>query len=97
MTGKTNLAIPSRATLLARLADEIVIGRLSAGTKLSAERELAAQCGVSRPVVREALRSLAERHLVEVRPGRGTFIRAARQRRGGRARRPAAPPATDAA
>jgi GntR family transcriptional regulator, transcriptional repressor for pyruvate dehydrogenase complex len=31
--------------------------------------------GASRPMVREALRSLVERGLIEVEPGRGTFVR----------------------
>jgi GntR family transcriptional repressor for pyruvate dehydrogenase complex len=34
--------------------------------------------GVSRPVVREAMRGLVERNLVEVVPGRGAYVRAAR-------------------
>ena len=53
-------------------------GRLPSGTRLPSERQLAARFAVSRPVVREALRSLVERGLIEVVPGRGTFVRAAR-------------------
>jgi GntR family transcriptional regulator, transcriptional repressor for pyruvate dehydrogenase complex len=80
MTGKTSsiAGTLSRADLLARLSDDVLSGRAGAGTKLPSERELAEQFGVSRPVVREALRGLVARNLVEVRPGRGAFVRAAR-------------------
>jgi len=78
MTGKTSSTIPSRAEVLAHLADEILTGRVETGTKLSSERELADRFGVSRPVVREAMRGLVERGLVEVQPGRGAFVRTAR-------------------
>lgn len=78
MTGKTSLAGPSRAAVLSHLADEIQAGRAAAGTKLPSERELAERFGVSRPVVREAMRGLVERGLVEVQPGRGAFVRSAR-------------------
>ena len=81
MTGLTSQAtsgLLSRADLAAHLEDEILAGRLGAGTKLPSERQLADRFGVSRPVVREALRGLVERDLVEVRPGRGTYVRHAR-------------------
>lgn len=48
------------------------------GTKLPSERQLAISYGVSRPVVREALRTLAERGLIDIRPGRGAYVRQAR-------------------
>lgn len=44
-------------------------------TKLPGERELAVRLGVSRPLVREAMRALSERGLIEVSPGRGAFTR----------------------
>jgi GntR family transcriptional repressor for pyruvate dehydrogenase complex len=78
MTGKTSLWAPSRVELLARLEEEILTGRVEAGCKLPSERELADRFGISRPVVREALRGLVERNLIEVLPGRGAFVRAAR-------------------
>lgn len=59
-----------------RLAASIGSGAWVAGTRLPSERGFAEQLGVSRIVVREALRSLAERGLVEVRPGVGTFVAA---------------------
>ena len=45
-----------------------------AGSKIPAERELVDRFGVSRTVVREALKALAERGLVAIRPGRGIFV-----------------------
>ena len=52
----------------------IVDSRLGEGDRLPSERELAAQFGVSRTVVREAVRALAAKRLVEVEGGRGTVV-----------------------
>ena len=49
-------------------------GDIEAGSKLPSERELAAQFGASRNVVREVLRRLEAQHLIEVAPGRGAFV-----------------------
>lgn len=78
MTGQTTSRPPTRAGLAAHLAEEILSGRTPAGERLPSEREMAERYGVSRPVVREAMRGLVERNLVEVIPGRGAFVRAAR-------------------
>jgi GntR family transcriptional regulator, transcriptional repressor for pyruvate dehydrogenase complex len=45
-----------------------------AGSRIPAERDLASQFGVSRTVVREAVRSLVAKGLLEVKPGSGTHI-----------------------
>lgn len=66
------------ASLARHIEDQIVSGRLASGAKLPSERRMAEQLGVSRPVVREALRDLTARKLVEVVPNRGTFVREAR-------------------
>src|SRR5229473_7739943 len=47
---------------------------LKPGDQLPPERELAQQFGVSRTAVREAVKALHEKGLVEAYPGRGTFI-----------------------
>ena len=65
----------SRDGVATWIEDEILRGSLSVGAKLPAERELAARFGVSRPVVREALRGLAARGLIDIAPGRGAFAR----------------------
>ncbi len=52
----------------------IVSGDLKIGDQLPPERELAEQFGVSRTAVREAVKTLRQKGLVEVQPGRGTFI-----------------------
>jgi GntR family transcriptional regulator, transcriptional repressor for pyruvate dehydrogenase complex len=60
---------------LAQLIDgRIRARRFPPGSKLPAERELAIQLGASRNAVREALRILQTRGLVEVRYGVGTFV-----------------------
>ncbi|NLX35175.1 MAG: FadR family transcriptional regulator [Chloroflexi bacterium] len=67
-----------RAQLSSQVADqlqELIVARsLAPDQRLPAERELAEALGVSRSVVREALRTLAARGLVRVRPGCGTFV-----------------------
>lgn len=59
-------------------------GALAEGARLPSERELAARFGVGRPLIREALRSLAELGLIETLPARGTFVRAGHDVRGNR-------------
>jgi GntR family transcriptional repressor for pyruvate dehydrogenase complex len=67
----------SRNDLAALLERQILSGEIKIGARLPSERQLAERFGVSRPVVREAIRGLAERKLVDVAPGRGTFVRSA--------------------
>jgi len=52
----------------------ITSGRLAVGTRLPAEAQLAARYGVSRPIVREALRSLQTLGLTQTRTGSGTYV-----------------------
>ncbi len=44
------------------------------GSRIPNERDLGEQFGVSRTVIREALKALSERGLVAIKPGRGTFV-----------------------
>ncbi len=53
----------------------IIERKLQPGERLPSERELARQFGVSRTVVREAVRALVAKSLLEVRPGSGTMVR----------------------
>ncbi|MGA2771417.1 MAG: FadR/GntR family transcriptional regulator [Bryobacteraceae bacterium] len=59
---------------------QILDGRLVVGTKLSPEREFAERLGVSRTVVREAMRILVTKGLLETRHGIGTVVRALTRR-----------------
>lgn len=56
------------------ILDRIVDGTYPKGTALPPEAELAAQLDVSRPTMREAVRVLDERGVVQVVHGRGTFV-----------------------
>lgn len=58
------------------VTEMIVSHRLSAGDALPSERELAERFGVSRTVIREALRSLSAKGLIETRSGRGMRVAA---------------------
>jgi GntR family transcriptional regulator, transcriptional repressor for pyruvate dehydrogenase complex len=60
--------------IVQQIEESIVQGRLKPGDQLPPERELAQQCGVSRTAVREAVKALREKGLVEAYSGRGTFI-----------------------
>ncbi len=74
----------TRDSLSAHLLDEILAGRIASGTKLPPERELARRFGLSRPIVREVLRGLAERGFVDILPSRGTYVREAQASDGAR-------------
>lgn len=67
-------------TLVERVAESIleriVGGELKPGDKLPSERELGEQFGVSRTVVREAVRGLTGRGVVAVRAGSGLRVAA---------------------
>jgi GntR family transcriptional repressor for pyruvate dehydrogenase complex len=56
------------------IRDLVESGKLAPGDRLPPERELAAQLGVSRTVLRESLATLAALGLVEARHGRGVFV-----------------------
>jgi DNA-binding FadR family transcriptional regulator len=67
-----------RRRLYQQIADDIeqqiLNGDLEANTRLPGEHELAEQYGVSRNVVREALKRLKEHGLVVIRTGSGTYV-----------------------
>lgn len=60
--------------IVRQIQESIHKGALKEGDRLPAERELAQQFGVSRTAVREAVKALIEKGLVEAHPGRGTFV-----------------------
>ena len=61
--------------VVAFVRDQLISKKLKEGDRLLAERDLAAVLGVSRPVVREALRALAALGAVQIRRGHGTIVR----------------------
>lgn len=61
-------------SILADLREAISEGSVAVGSRLPAELELARHYGVSRPVVREALRSLQALGLTQTRTGSGTYV-----------------------
>ena len=63
------------AKVFAFLRDQLLEGTIRSGDRLVPERELAAQLGVSRPIVREALRALSMMGAVEIQSRVGTIVR----------------------
>ncbi|MDO5372259.1 MAG: FadR/GntR family transcriptional regulator [Corynebacterium glutamicum] len=57
-----------------RMLDGIAGGDFVVGQAFPAEADLAAYLEVSRPTMREVIRILADRGIVEVKHGRGTFL-----------------------
>jgi GntR family transcriptional repressor for pyruvate dehydrogenase complex len=58
----------------ASLERRILEGALKPGDRLLPERELAAELGVSRPSLREAIQKLASKGMVQSRQGGGTYV-----------------------
>ena len=63
-------------SIAAMLEDRLAAGAYAVGRRLPAERDLAAEFGVSRTAVRAALARLEDRGLVVRRVGSGTFVAA---------------------
>src|SRR5438309_2722532 len=57
-----------------QIEKRILSGELQNGDRLPTERELSQQFHASRTAVREAMKTLAQRGLVDMRPGRGTIV-----------------------
>lgn len=60
--------------IVEQIEKRILGGELKPGDRLPSERELGKQFGVSRTSIREAIRVLTLKGLVEVNHGRGTFV-----------------------
>jgi GntR family transcriptional repressor for pyruvate dehydrogenase complex len=58
-----------------RIQAMILSKSLSPGDRLPSERDLGAQLGVSRTVIREAMGVLKARGLIDARPGSGTYVK----------------------
>ncbi|PRX98713.1 FadR/GntR family transcriptional regulator [Allonocardiopsis opalescens] len=73
--------------VIAQLREQIARGEWAVGDRIPTEPELAAQLGVGRNTVREAVRALAHAGLLEIRQGSGTFVRATSELEGALRRR----------
>lgn len=73
--GRTSLSEKVYALMHGR----IMRGEYSANEKLPAEKDLSAQFGVSRPILRIALERLREEGLIYSRQGAGNFVRVKRE------------------
>jgi len=66
---------PKSQNVVDALGLKIVSGKLSPGELLPTEAELAQRLGISRPSLREGLKALAQKGLIEGRTRRGTVVR----------------------
>lgn len=58
-----------------RIQSELLSGRYKVGDRLATERELSEQLGVGRSTVREALKAVRALGFVEIRQGKGVYVR----------------------
>ncbi|GAB3615568.1 GntR family transcriptional regulator [Okibacterium endophyticum] len=68
-------AAPLRQHVVTAIRDGVVSGRFEPGSRLI-ERSLCEELGVSRTVIREALRQLESEHLIEMIPNVGPIVHA---------------------
>jgi DNA-binding FadR family transcriptional regulator len=66
---------PKSRDVIDALGVQIVSGRLAPGALLPTEAELSQRLGISRPSLREGLKALAQKGLIEGRTRRGTVVR----------------------
>ena len=69
-----NSDLPAYRQLMEAAVEAIRSERLAPGTKLPGERELATQYGLARGTVRRAFGVLAKSNVIEIIPGRGSFV-----------------------
>lgn len=78
MTADPQSAIPLYFQIERDLSSRIAAGTLMPGSRIPTEEELIREYGVSRTTVRRAIQELERRGLIEIRRGRGTFVRGAK-------------------
>jgi len=69
--------VPKYLAVARHIREEVVSGMVEPGSQLPGERVLATQLGVAPMTMRRALDHLVQEGLLERRPNRGTFVRAA--------------------
>ena len=60
--------------IIVQISDALIASELKPGDRLPPERELAEQFGVSRTVIRDAVKTLAGRGILRVKHGAGIFV-----------------------
>jgi GntR family transcriptional regulator, transcriptional repressor for pyruvate dehydrogenase complex len=70
--------------IISQISDAIISGGLKPGDRLPAERVMAEQFGVSRTVVRDAIKTLSGRGILQVRRGAGISVTTAEESMMGR-------------
>src|SRR3954465_11001181 len=78
MNANPESAIPLYFQIERDLASSITSGALAPGSQLPSEEELVQKYGVSRTTVRKAIQELERLQLIEIRRGKGTFVREAK-------------------
>ena len=68
------MAAPATEAAIKAMRDLIISGELPPGSRLPAENVLAANLGLSRNTLREAVRALVTARVLDVRRGDGTFV-----------------------
>ena len=71
-TGKKRLPLSEETAN--RIVEKIRSGEFAAGVRLPSEFELGDEFGVSRGTVREAVKLLVSKNVLEIRPAKGTFV-----------------------
>ena len=74
LKGRNNVQRPLVETTTESIIEFIITQNLQAGDKLPNEYDLAENLEVGRSTLREAVRSLVSRNILEVRQGSGTFV-----------------------
>src|SRR5260370_42481620 len=73
-----NIAISQRPPAAQQIAHQLleyfVSGKVNPGDRLPSERQLAEKLGVSRSIVREALKALGMLSIIKVTPGGGYYL-----------------------
>ncbi len=65
----------SRSQVISRRLEELILdGTLQPGDRVPSERQLCQRLSVSRPLIREALKELRGRGVIETQHGKGSFI-----------------------
>jgi GntR family transcriptional regulator len=78
MSPNPQSAIPLYFQIEQDLGSSIATGALAPGSQLPSEEKLVQKYGVSRTTVRKAIQELERLELIEIRRGKGTFVREAK-------------------